>query len=104
MNLAYSEDMGDDLTSFSPLTQGWNEDPNSVLDSQGRRVFTMKKRPTGWIRRAQYGPLIYNGLVMLDYKDNPVRDIPGIPLTLATQAPAWLLAGLRRCIDLTVDE
>lgn len=96
--------MGTDYTSFSPLTQGWNQDPNSIIDSQGRRVFAMEKRPADWMRSRKYGTLIYNGLVMLDKSDNPVRDIPGLPLTLENKAPAWLLAGLKRCLYMHIPE
>lgn len=96
--------MGTDYTSFSPLTQGWNQDPNSIIDSQGRRVFAMEKRPADWMRSREYGTLIYNGLVMLDKSDNPVRDIPGLPLTLKNKAPAWLLAGLKRCLYMHIPE
>lgn len=104
MKVVYSEDMGTDITSYSPLTQGWTADPDSVRDFRGRPVFSIKKHEAGWTGRAQYGPLLYNGIVMLDCKDNPVRDVPGLPLTLQTEAPAWLLAGLRRCMSFTIDE
>lgn len=96
--------MGTDYTSYSPLTRDWTEDPNSVIDSKGRRVFEMKERPADWQRHPRYTPLIYNGLVMLDHKDRPIRDIPGLPLTLETQAPASLLGGLRRCAKMTFPE
>ena len=96
--------MGTDYTSFSPLTQGWNQDPNSIIDSKGRRVFSMEKRPADWMRSRKYGPLICNGLLMLDKTDKPVRDIPGLPLTLESKAPAWLLAGLRRCVYMNIPE
>lgn len=104
MKVVYSEDMGTDHTSFSPLTQGWTADPDSVIDSRGRPVFALKKHEAGWIGRAQYGPLVYNGRVMLDHKNLPVRDVPGLPLTLQSEAPPWLLAGLRRCMDLKIEE
>ena len=96
--------MGDDYTSFSRLTQGWNENPESIVDSKGRRVFSMERRPADWIRNPKYGLLIYNGLVMLDKKDDAVRDIPGLPLTLGSKAPPWLLAGLTRCMHMHIPE
>lgn len=96
--------MGTDYTSFSPLTQGWNEDPKSVIDSKGRQILLMEKRPADWIRKPIYGPLIHNGLVMLDHENNPVRDIPGIPFTLEATAPGWLLEGLRRCMSMEIPE
>ena len=96
--------MGTNYTSYSPLTQGWSDDPTSVLDAMGRHVFSMKKRPADWVHNPKYGPLIYSGLIMLDHNDVPVRDIPGVPLTLETQAPPWLLEGLRRSSQMTYAE
>lgn len=104
MKEAWTEDMGTSYTSYSPLTRGWTDDPTSVVDSKGRQVFSMKKPPEGWIQNPKYGLLIYNGLVMLDHDDLPVRDIPGLPLTLETHASAWLLEGLRRCTKITIPE
>ena len=104
MIIDYSEDMGTDFTSFSLLTQGWNADPKSVKDSHGRSVFSLKKIDAGWKGRAKYDYLVYDGRVMLDQKENPVRDVPGLPLTLQAELPGWLLAGLRRCMNFTVDE
>ena len=101
-DVVWTEAMGTNCTSFSPLTQSWNEDPNSIIDSKGRQVIWMKKPPADWIRNLKYGPLIHKGLIMLDQKDKPVRDIPGLPMTLSTKAPAYLLAGLERCLGLTI--
>lgn len=97
MMIVYSEDMEIDHTIFSPLTQGWNEDPDSVIDSQGSCIFNVKTLG-GLYKRYQirsFGlqqarDLADNGLVMLDHKDIPLRDVPGLPLTLQTEAPAWL--------------
>lgn len=99
MKLAYTEDMGTDVTSFTPLTQGWYGDVSSVVDSKGRQVFSMNKPPAEWKQYPEYRPLIHKGLIMLDQKDRPVRDIPGLPLTLSTKIPAFMLAGLERCFN-----
>ena len=96
--------MGTNLTSYSPLIQSWTEDPDTVLDSKGRRVFTMKNPPIDWIDEPPYGHLTYNGLIMLDYENRPVKDIPGLPLTLSGETKAWLLEGLRRCTKIEVNE
>ena len=96
--------MGTDYTSYSPLIHSWTTDPTSVVDSKGRHVFSMKKPPEDWIQNPNYSLLIYNGLVMLDHDDHPIRDIPGLPLTLETRAPPWLLEGLRRCTKITIPE
>lgn len=89
--------MGTNYTSFSSLTKGWNEDPSSVVDLKGRRVFLMENFPADRAKNVKYGPLMYNGLIMLDHEDNPIRDIPGFPLTLETDLPGWFLGGLKRC-------
>ena len=41
---------------------------------------------------------------MLDHENRPVRDIPGLPLTLAGRPKGWLLEGLRRCTKIEVNE
>ena len=104
MIAAWSPALGTDRISFSPLIQGWTENPDTVRDSQGRRVFEMEHPPRGWDKHRQYGHLTYNGLIMLDYENRPVRDIPGLPLTLARENEGWLLEGLRRCTHIEVKE
>ena len=96
--------MGVDYTSFSPVTQGWNSNSSSVVNSQGRQVFSITKPPENWQVIPPYRPLVYRGWVLLDDKDKPVRDIPGLPLTLATSVEGWFLGGLRRCIQLHMKE
>ena len=78
MGIVRSEAIGTHHVSFSSLTQGRTEDPDSVADSQGRRIFPMKEHPDDWIENAKYDHLVYNGLVMLDHKNNPVRDVLGL--------------------------
>ncbi|KAL9066474.1 MAG: hypothetical protein Q9161_007537 [Pseudevernia consocians] len=100
----WTEDMGTDYTSFSPLTQGWTNDLMSVIDFKGRHIFSMEARPADLMGKPVYGNLLYNGLVMLDQENDPVRDIPGIPHTLDASAPGWLLEGLRRCTSMEVPD
>ena len=88
--------MGTDYTSFSPLTQGWTEDPATIVDAKGRQVM-FTKEPDDWEKKPRYQPLMINGYIILDHDHRPVRDIPGLPLTLANQAGGGLLEGLRRC-------
>ena len=64
----------------------------------------MDKPPKDWIRNPKYGPLVYNGHVLLSDSDEVVRDIPGLPFTLESDPPDWLLAGLRRCMDFSIYE
>ena len=105
MNLAWTPALGTNLTSFSPLTRGWTEDPNSMLDSKGRRVFDMETSPSDWVKEPRYGHLTFNGLIMLDHDNRAVKDIPGLPLTLSTSSQnGWLLEGLRRCTRIETKE
>ena len=41
---------------------------------------------------------------MLDYEDRPVKEIPGLPLTLAGESEGRPLEGLRRCTKIEVNE
>lgn len=102
--VAWTPDMGVNYTSFSPVTQGWNSDPSSVVDSQGRQIFSITTPPENWTILPPYGPLMHRGCVLLDHKSQPVRDIPGLPLTLSTSVEGWFLGGLRRCIQLEMRE
>ena len=96
--------MGTNYTSFSPLTQGWTSNPSSVVDSKGRQVFLMEKRPSDWNNAPVYAHLFHNGHLLLSHKDRPIRDIPGLPLTIDTEVPGWFLEGLRRCSRIEMDE
>ena len=104
MKAAWTPALGPDWTSYSPLIHGWTEDPDTVRDSKGRRVFKMENPPVGWDDDPPYGHLTYNGLIMLDFENRPVRNIPGLPLTLSTRSKGWLLEGLRRCTRIEVNE
>lgn len=102
--VVWTPDMGVDYTSFSPVTQGWNSNPSSVVNSQGRQVFSIITPPENWQVIPPYGPLVHRGSVLLDHKNKPVRDIPGLPFTLSTEVKGWFLGGLRRCIQVHVKE
>ena len=104
MRLVWTKEMGTDYTSFSPLTQDWTEDPKTVVDSKGRQVLFMNTYPKGWDNRPKYGRLIIDGKIILDHRSKPVRDIPGLPLTLSSDPPGWLLEGLRRCTKIGIEE
>ena len=100
----WTEDMGTNYTSFSPLTQGWTSNPSSVVDSKGRQVFLMEKRPSDWNNAPVYAHLFHNGHLLLSHKNRPIRDIPGLPLTIDTEVPGWFLEGLRRCSRIEMAE
>ena len=64
----------------------------------------MKDRPVDFKKNASYHPLIINGRILLDHEDCPVRDIPGLPLTLSTKIEPWILEGIRRSLPLGLKE
>ena len=96
--------MGTDYTSFSPLTKGWTKDPLSVVDSKGRQVFLMEKRPSDWNYAPVYGHLFHKEHILLSHMNRPIRDIPGLPLTIDTQVEGRFLEGLRRCSKIEMNE
>ena len=92
-------------TSYSPLTQGWNDDNlRSMRDSHGRHAFLMPNPPPDWQHNPNSGYMMYNGLVMLDQNNRPVKDYPGAPLTLSYDAKASLVEGLRRYFGMTYSD
>ena len=47
---------------------------------------------------------MYEGLVIIDINNEPMKDFPGAPLALKSNENAWFLEGLRRCFGMTVWE
>ena len=78
-------------------------EPRSVLDTKGRQVLLMN-RPKDHNVKVSYNLLQLNGYVLLDSDDDPVRDVPGLPLTLSTEIEGWFIAGLRRSLKMEVKE
>ena len=60
--------------------------------------------PADFDRIPRYDHLIINNVVILDHHDKPVRDIPGLPLTLAFKVPGVYLEALRRCKHMEINE
>ena len=106
MKVVWEEGMSEDYTSYSPLTQGWNNDMDvsTVRDSKGRQVFLMPEAPTDYTPKPRCGYLMFEGLFILDDNNRPIKDYPGAPLTLSTQAPACLMEALRRVLGMTIFE
>ena len=104
MEAAWTPDLGVDRTSFSKLTRGWTEEPWSVVDAKGRQVLLMKKPPADFKTKVTYDLLELDGYILLDSDNNPVRDIPGLPLTLETNLKPWFITGLRRSLKMEVKE
>ena len=92
-------------TSYSAITQGWNDDNlTSMTDSQGRHAFLMPASPPDWVHNPPTGYVMCDGLVMLDHNNRPIKDYPGAPLTLSHDAPASLIEGLRRYFGMTYSD
>ena len=104
MEAVWTPNMGVDCTSFSYLTQGWTENPRSVFDAKGRQVLLMNQRPADFNIKVTYDLLKLNGCILLNSDNNPVRDVPGLPLTLETKLEGWFITGLRRSLRIEMKE
>ena len=104
MEAVWTPDMGVDCTSFSYLTRGWNMDPLSVFDAEGRQVLLMNQRPADFNIKVTYDLLKLNGCILLNADNDPVRDIPGLPLTLKLELEGWFITGLRRSLRMEMKE
>ena len=68
-------------------------------------MLLLERPPTDFVNmRVSYEPLQLNGYVLLDAKNDPVRDVPGLPLTLKTDIEGWFITGLRRSLKIEVKE
>lgn len=102
--IVWEKEMGLNYNSYSPFTKEWNEDRGSVKDHQGRQVFFMNRRPNDLKHNPECGFLAFEGLVMLDHRNKPIKNYPGAPLTLKTNPAPWLMEGLKRCLGMTYQE
>ena len=98
----------DDETSYESEQQKWGrsrEDWKTIINSEGRRVMFEVDKPTS--RRPPQEPSnwVHNGLVLLDGKNHPVKDWPGLNKTLSTEIESWRWEALMRMYPwLTVAE
>ena len=105
MRIVWRASMSLNYTSYSPKIQDWTEDPRSIRDSKGRQVCLMQYRPADHKHRSTCDKfLMCSGFVMLNDNNRPVKDYPGVPLTLSNESPPYILEGLRRCFQMTVFE
>lgn len=97
-----------DTTSYEPEQQSWGPsraDWQNIVDSEGERVMFKFDEPKS--RRPQQEPSdwIHDGLVLLDSKNHPVKDWPGLNKTLSTEIESWRWEALMRIYPwLTVAE
>ena len=97
--------MSENITSYSPVTRSWTEDPHSIKDSKGREVMYLTARPQDLPHNPKCGYLMCERLVMLDHNNRPIKAYPGAPRTLAAdtvEPRAFLLEGLRRVLGMTI--
>ena len=104
MSAVFPEGMSVDYTSYSPVTRDWTSDPASVTDSKGRQVHFLPTCPADLQYDPTCGYLKCEGLVMLDHNDRPIKAYPGVPRTLCTETPGWLLESLRRVFGMSYPE
>ena len=102
--IAFLERMSSDYTSYSSVTCSWTDDPSSIKDSEGQEVLFLSARPPHLPHNPECGHLMCEGLIMLDQDNKPIKAYPGAPRTLASDAPAYLLQGLRSVLGMTVEE
>lgn len=105
--IAFQEGMSLDRTSYSPITRGWTDDPHSMRDSKGRQAFLMPEHPADWKHNPKCDYLMFDGLILLDQNDRPMKDYPGAPLTLGndqSELPGYLIIGLQRYFGMTFSE
>ena len=87
-----------DETSFVNYQKSWSADPTTwdgIVDEQGRRVFIdgppvispqWKEAHWWW----------YEGAVLLDQDNHPLRDIPGLNRAFSSELEGWHLDALRK--------
>ena len=98
----------DDETSYESEQQNWGpsrEDWKNIINSEGRRVMFEVDKPTS--RRPPQEPSnwVHDGLVLLDGRNHPVKDWPGLNKTLSTEIESWRWEALMRMYPwLTVAE
>ena len=103
MRIVWQKGMSLDYTSYSPVTSNWTQVPYSITDGKDRQG-PLISRPADWTHSPKTAYLEYEGLLMRDYNNQPVKDYPGAPLTLSTKAPPHLLLRLQRCFGMITEE
>lgn len=73
----------------------------TVRDLKGRPVLLMDNQPDDWEEHRNGKFLIVDGLVLLDQDHHPIKDYPGVPLTVCSQPHPGFVEGLRRTYGMT---
>ncbi|KAK0512895.1 hypothetical protein JMJ35_004912 [Cladonia borealis] len=99
-----------DITTFASAygQQHWNVDDRStwgnIRDSKGNQVLFLVEKPVRENEPESSGYMMYNGLVMLDPDDNPVKDFPGIPRCFSSKVEGGRIEALRRICGMTIPD
>lgn len=89
----------DDETSYEPKQQTWGPKRanwHNIINSEGKKIMFELDKPDN--RRPPHEPnnLIHNGIVLLDAKNHPVKDWPGLNKTLSTEIEDWRWEAIMR--------
>lgn len=97
-----------DETSFEPEQQSWGPeraDWHHIVNSEGVKVMFEVDKPKNFRPPHEPSNWIHDGLVLLDSKNHPVKDWPGLNKTLSSAIESWRLEALTRMYPwLTVTE
>ena len=89
----------DDETSFEPEQKSWGPsraDWQNIVNSEGKKVMFETEKVKS--RRPPQEPnnMMRDGLVLLDLKNHPVKDWPGLNKTLSSEIESWRWEALVR--------
>ena len=97
-----------DETSFEPEQQNWGPeraDWQNIVNSEGVKVMFEVDKPKSIRPPNEPSNWIHDGLVLLDSKNHPVKDWPGLNKTLSSAIESWRWEALTRIYPwLTVSE
>ena len=99
-----------DVTTFASGygQQHWNVNDRStwgnIQDSDGNEVLFLLDKPIRGKEPESSGYMMYNGLIMLDPDDNPVKDWPGIPRCFSSKIEGGRIEALRRICGMTIPD
>lgn len=89
----------DDETSFEPEQQSWGPeraDWQNIVNSEGVKVMFEIDKPKNLRPPQEPTNWVHDGLVLLDNKNHPVKDWPGLNKTLSSEIESWRWEALTR--------
>ena len=88
-----------DETSYEPEQQSWGPERahwQNIINSEGVKVMFAIDKPKSLRPPQEPNVWVHNGLVLLDNKNHPVKDWPGLNKTLSTEIESWRWEALTR--------